>query len=353
MPTIQTTTIPVQYARGPKADLNALSIEDLRGLIFYCTDEHAIYVDSTLEPGEEPVMQRMSGDVKNVTWNNSTKQLTITPFTGSPITISLSTDSLATALASLQQRVQALEDAEIKVSGNLVTQDTSDEKGKLINLSAKYWSESKKIRFYASATAPTTDDNTHIFELDASSFIKDGMVRDVSFNAGTRILTITFNTDAGSEPVDVDLSALVDVYKADGLGLKLTGNTFSLNLATSGLLKKSASGLEIDKYALLSYLATKVDAIIASEEYSADGIESDINEGGSDVDVPIINIQPSTAGTEPGQISINKAALIAAIQLDSNVTLEGITVSPKVGADSEIHVTVDVRPRWKEVVSGS
>ena len=59
-----------------------------------------------------------------------------------------------------------------------------------------------------------------IASIDATAFIKDGMVDNVSFNESTKILTITFNTVSGKEAINVDLSALVDTY--NGANLKLT-----------------------------------------------------------------------------------------------------------------------------------
>ena len=72
-----------------------------------------------------------------------------------------------------------------------------------------------------------------ISEIDASDFIKDGMIQSVAFDTKTKHVTITFNLDAGrSEAIDVDLSTLVDTYKA-GTGLSLANDgTFSVNTTT-------------------------------------------------------------------------------------------------------------------------
>ena len=71
-----------------------------------------------------------------------------------------------------------------------------------------------------------------ISEIDASAFIKDGMIQSVAFDTETKHVTITFNTDAGNDPIDVDLSTLVDTYKA-GTGLSLAKDgTFSVDTAT-------------------------------------------------------------------------------------------------------------------------
>ena len=79
-----------------------------------------------------------------------------------------------------------------------------------------------------------------ISEIDASAFIKDGMIQSVTFDTKTKHVTITFNTEAGREAIDVDLSTLVDTYKA-GTGLSLaTDGTFSVNTTTIATVEKAA-----------------------------------------------------------------------------------------------------------------
>lgn len=77
---------------------------------------------------------------------------------------------------------------------------------------------------------------SEIASIDASEFIKDGMVDNVEFTEATKILTITFNTASGKEAIDVDLSALVDAY--NGANLKLT--------AASGFAKDTVLDLAIN-----------------------------------------------------------------------------------------------------------
>lgn len=65
----------------------------------------------------------------------------------------------------------------------------------------------------------TGKDNADLGKVDISSFVKDGLLDNASFNTDTKILTLTFNTSAGKEPIDIDLTSLVDLY--DGSNLKL------------------------------------------------------------------------------------------------------------------------------------
>lgn len=78
-----------------------------------------------------------------------------------------------------------------------------------------------------------------ISEIDASAFIKDGMIESVEFDTQTKNVTITFNTAAGRQPINVDLSTLVDTYKA-GTGLSLAQDgTFSVNTTTIATVEKA------------------------------------------------------------------------------------------------------------------
>lgn len=67
---------------------------------------------------------------------------------------------------------------------------------------ASYDSQTKRINFY--------DNGGNIVSyIDATDFIKDGMVSNVAISEGN--LVITFNTDAGQEPISI---ALTDIFNA-------------------------------------------------------------------------------------------------------------------------------------------
>ena len=89
-------------------------------------------------------------------------------------------------------------------------------------LNLKYDSTAKKIQLLGIGDAK-------IAEIDATDFIKDGMVNKVEFNPTSKILTITFNTDSGKEAITVNLSSLVDTYTA-GNGINIAGNVVSVKV---------------------------------------------------------------------------------------------------------------------------
>lgn len=66
-------------------------------------------------------------------------------------------------------------------------------------------------------------------KIDTADFVKDGMLQNAAYSTDTHKITLTFNTDAGKEAIELDLKDLVNVYKAgNGLDLAPDG-TFSIN----------------------------------------------------------------------------------------------------------------------------
>lgn len=87
-----------------------------------------------------------------------------------------------------------------------------------------------------------------ITTIPASDFIKDGMLENATYDEETHKITLTFNTDAGKQPIELNLSDLVDTYEA-GNGLELTGNVFSIKKSaeadSEGFLKVGTDGIKV------------------------------------------------------------------------------------------------------------
>lgn len=164
--------------------------------------------------------------------------------------LSTSTGNLSTALSNLtvedtvvdNQYVSAVQSSngKIRVSRASLPVVGVAANDKLLSLSGdkiastigfSYDSNAKKIKL-------TGVNNEEIGSVDTTDFIKDGMLSKAEFNESNHVLTLTFNTDAGEDPITVDLSKLVDTYKA-GNGLSLaTDGTFSVD--TSVIATKSS-----------------------------------------------------------------------------------------------------------------
>lgn len=128
-------------------------------------------------------------------------------------------------------------------------------------LNLKYDSTNKKIQLLGINDAK-------IAEIDATDFIKDGMVNNVEFDPETRILTITFNTDSGKQDITVDLSSLVDTYTA-GNGIAIAGNAISVKRDTNSerFLTISTAGVKLS--GVQDAIDTAKDAVIGNDSDTA------------------------------------------------------------------------------------
>lgn len=114
------------------------------------------------------------------------------------------------------------------------------------HLNLTYNTETKKINLEGF-------DSSIIASIDATAFIKDGMINTVelvtdpeSHDPGT-YLVITFNTDAGKDAIYLDVTGLIDVYQGTN-GVKVTGKDIHLIIdpTSEPYLSLSDSGIKIE-----------------------------------------------------------------------------------------------------------
>lgn len=113
------------------------------------------------------------------------------------------------------------------------------------HLNLTYNTETKKINLEGF-------DSAIIASIDATAFIKDGMINTVelvtnpeSHDPGT-YLVITFNTDAGKDAIYLDVTGLIDVYQGTN-GVKVTGKDIHLIIdpTSEAYLSLSDNGIKI------------------------------------------------------------------------------------------------------------
>lgn len=113
------------------------------------------------------------------------------------------------------------------------------------HLNLTYNTETKKINLEGF-------DSSVIASIDATAFIKDGMINTVelvtdpeSHDPGT-YLVITFNTDAGKDAIYLDVTGLIDVYEGHN-GIKVTGKDIHLIIdpTSEPYLSLSDSGIKL------------------------------------------------------------------------------------------------------------
>ena len=109
---------------------------------------------------------------------------------------------------------------------------------------ASYDSQTKHINFY-------DKDNTLVAYVDATDFIKDGMVSNVEILNGN--LVITFNTDAGKEPITIPLT---DIFNPNNYYTKTDANAL---FATQIVVNEEIAARIAGDSALQTALGGKAD----------------------------------------------------------------------------------------------
>ena len=131
-------------------------------------------------------------------------------------------------------------------------------------------------------------DSGVIATIPAADFVKDGMLDNVELKVATvedpidkktsgTFLVFTFNTDAGSKVINLDVTSLIDVYTA-GNGISVTGKVIAakLDAATEAFLTVGADGIKLSGVqaaidAAKQEVQTAVDKVEASVGLATDG----------------------------------------------------------------------------------
>lgn len=126
--------------------------------------------------------------------------------------------------------------------------------------SASYSTSDKKIYFYSST-------GSQLAFIDATDFIKDGMVDTVTVNTGSNQMIITFNTDAGKEDIELSLTDIFNpsnYYDKDDVDLIISGLPRGIEAITFNDTPASVS----DGTASISYAFVEEDPIYLADSAS-------------------------------------------------------------------------------------
>ena len=184
-------SIPVGIYYDPMSEASDLKISEVRGGELW-------YIHLQSEPGDGYTSKGHVVDIKKIQLNN----LKISDVSSGDKVLEVGGDGVLSSVLNL----------------------TYDNGTKKINLTGK--------------------SNAVIASIDATDFIKDGMVQSVELQGNN--LVITFNTDAGAEPISVDLSKFLDVYTA-GNGIAISGKAISAKVDTASekYLTVGAAGIKL------------------------------------------------------------------------------------------------------------
>lgn len=163
---------------------------------------------------------------------------------------------------------------------------------------ADYDSQAKKINL--------KHGNTVVVQIDAAAFIKDGMVSSVAIVSGN--LVITFNTDAGKDPVSIPLTDIfnpANYYDKTSADQKFVPQTRTVNgKALSSDITLTAS----DVSAATSAQGAKADTAIQTVKVNGAALTPDANKA---VNIPV-PVKATTAPVIAGTAAIGDSAKFAA-----------------------------------------
>lgn len=209
---------------------------------------------------------------------------------GTTITVNEETGVMSVASAALVQyvgqdaiAVSEEEEGEKTISLKLNAADkvlTQTNDGLLANINLT-WSNTDGLKLIGK-------DSAVIATVPATDFIKDGMLENVELKTASAeqpvgeaqsgtFLVFTFNTDAGSKVINLDVTSLIDVYTA-GNGISVTGKVIAakLDASTEAFLTVGADGIKLSGVqaainAAKQEVQTAIDKVEASVGLATDG----------------------------------------------------------------------------------
>lgn len=169
---------------------------------------------------------------------------------GDPIEIPLDVytkSEVDATVGDLDDRIKALEEAE-----DADTTYSVKEGEKILKLEGTEFSTVASLKYVEATEEETAKiqllgiDNAVVSEIDATPFIRDGMLNDVEYDAESNTLTFIWNTAAGEKSDTVVLSDIIEPYTA-GNGLELSGNEFAIKVDTESedFLTVGEAGLKL------------------------------------------------------------------------------------------------------------
>ena len=184
---------------------------------------------------------------------------------------------------------QSLDDYYTKQEVNVLTSNFFD--------NVKYDSDSKKINF--------TNGVNVIATIDATGFIKDGMVSNVEILKNN--LVITFNTDAGKEPISIALTDIfnpANYYDKAAMDVKLADYPTISSMNTALGQKANATDIYTQ-----TEINNKLDAKANSADLATVARSGSYNDLTDKPVIPVVDAALSDTSENPVQNKIVKAAI--------------------------------------------
>ena len=198
-------------------------------------------------------------------------------------------------------------------------------------LGLSYDSENKKIKL-------TGINKAEIASIDATDFIKDGMLKSASFTGAAgeggqhkNCIKLVFNSDGPADPIYIDVSSLVDTYTAKaGSGLTLNDHEFGID--TSVIATAQSVTNVSNAVSSLSETAVQSASTAAESNY----VKATVSKSGTTLTVgATATIQPMA--TASAETSAPKKGLAEASDVKTYVDAE-VAKAKQTGADASAKV---------------
>lgn len=213
-------------------------------------------------------------------------------------------------------------------------------------LGLSYDSVNKKIKL-------TGIDKKEVASIDATNFIKDGMLKSASFigengegetGEHKNNIKLVFNQDGPADPVYIDVSSLVDTYTAkSGSGLTLNDHEFGIDtsvIATAQSVTNVSSAVS-----RLSETAVQSASAATESNY----VKATVSKSGTALTVgATATVQP--VATASAEISAPKKGLAEASDVKTYVDAE-VAKAKQAGADASAKVDTAIAALNATVIS--
>ena len=168
-------------------------------------------------------------------------------------------------------------------------------------------------------------DGNAISTVSAEPFIKDGMLQSVTYDASTKKIKFTWNTDSSIAPVEISLSEFIDTYVADEktitlvkTGAGITNPTFKVK---DGVFVKQAD--YNTKVADIDSSISNLNAKVNNHSTKISDLETTV--GGHTTSINTLLDGSTNENSVKGQIEAAKKALTGdSTSTDASINLYGV-----------------------------
>ena len=166
-------------------------------------------------------------------------------------------------------------------------------------------------------------DGNAISTVSAAPFVKDGMLQSVTYDASTKKIKFTWNTDSQIEPVEISLKEFIDTYVADEetITLDKTGTNPKFKVKDGVFVKKTDYDTKV---ADIDSSIGNVKASVSSNLSKISALETTV--GGHTTSITTLLDGSVNKDSVKGQIEAAKKALTGDINksTDASIDLYGV-----------------------------